>query len=98
MLNRPHREYLDSKTGELHLHHILEEQSQVQGTPAGVTGPSFFREYVDSLTGERAVKKGRDRYFISCRVKRVPKDPNQLVDNIFGFVISPIFKAITESN
>lgn len=98
MLNRPHREYFDSETGELHPHHISEEQSRVRGAPAGVTGSSFFREYVDSLAGKRAVKKGRDRYFISCRIKRVPKNPRDLVDNIFGNVIGPIFKAITSSN
>ncbi len=91
MLNRPNREYFDSETGELHLHHVLEEQS-------GVERGHVFKEYVNSLRNKGLIRKGNDYYFISCRIKKIPENPHALVDNIFGNIIAPVYNAIMGSS
>lgn len=99
-LNKPEREYFDSEEKEFHKHHLLEEQKKLQGVPIGgekIRGYSIFKEYVDMLEGKKLIRKGKDYYFISCRIKRIPENPNVLVNALFGGIIAPIYSVIMHS-
>jgi hypothetical protein len=100
MLNRPHREYFDSEKREFHQHHVLEEQKKLSGLSIEermIGESSIFKKYVDLLFEKGLIRKEKDYYFISCRIKKIPEDPNTLVDNIFGNIIAPIYNTIIHS-
>ncbi len=97
-LNRPHREYFNAEKKEFHKHHVLEEQKELQGLVIDnekISEGSIFKEYVDTLENNDLIRKEKDYYFISCRIKRIPNNLNVLINSIFGSIISPIYDTIT---
>lgn len=96
LLNRPQREYFDSEKKEFYKHHILEKQRKGEGI--NKEGESDFKTYVDMLEENNLIRKGKDYYFLFCRVKRVPKNPKVLIENIFGNIIAPIYNKIMHSS
>jgi len=50
---------------------------------------SPFKKYINELAVQGEINPDKDYYFISCRIKKIPKNPNKLINNIWGNLIAP---------
>lgn len=90
ILSRPRREYIDGDTKQLENLFADEENRKIK------LESSSFREYIESLIKDGKITPDRDYYFISCRIKKIPKNPKDLFNAIWGYLIVGPLGSVTK--